>query len=50
MHVRREGRRRIYSLDAAPLAAECQPWIDAKVRFWRSRLGALKRYLETEES
>ena len=45
---RREGRSRLYALDAAPLAEACQPWIDEKVAFWRSRLNRLKRYLEAE--
>lgn len=43
---RRSGRQRIYALDAAPLAEECQPWIDQKVRFWRNRLQRLKAHVE----
>lgn len=46
---RRQGRKRLYSMDAARLAAECQPWIDDKVRFWRRTLKSLKDYLEAED-
>jgi DNA-binding transcriptional ArsR family regulator len=49
VRVRRDGRRRLYSLDAAPLAERCQPWIEEKVRFWRGRLGRLKEHLESGE-
>jgi DNA-binding transcriptional ArsR family regulator len=41
---RREGRRRIYALDAEPLALARQ-WLDRHTDFWASRLDNLGAHL-----
>ena len=46
---RREGRRRVYSINPQPMSA-ADAWL-AKYRvFWAARLQALKAMLESEES
>lgn len=42
---RREGRQRLYSLEAVPLA-EVQDWLHPFERFWRDRLSALGDVLD----
>jgi DNA-binding transcriptional ArsR family regulator len=42
---RREGRRRLYRIDPAPLR-EVFDWIGHYERFWREKLDALGNYLE----
>ncbi|MHA5050354.1 ArsR/SmtB family transcription factor [Streptomyces sp. SD15] len=42
---RREGRRRIYTLEAAPLA-DVQDWLHPYERFWRDRLKGLGDLLD----
>jgi DNA-binding transcriptional ArsR family regulator len=42
---RREGRKRIYQLDPAPLR-EVFDWVRRYERFWSDRLDALGAYLE----
>lgn len=46
---RRAGRSRLYSMDAGPLAEQCQPWIEDKVAFWNAKLNSLKDYLENTD-
>ena len=41
---RREGQRRLYSLDPAPLA-DLDAWLDRYRRFWTNRLDALETEL-----
>lgn len=43
--VRAEGRRRLYSLRAEPLA-EVNQWLEPYRAFWSNRLDALERHLE----
>lgn len=43
--VRADGRRRLYSLRAAPLA-ELDEWLAPYRAFWSDRLDALERHLE----
>ena len=43
----REGRQRIYQLNAAPLRAVDQ-WLDPYRNFWRAQLRDLKAYIEGE--
>ncbi|HEY8602667.1 MAG TPA: metalloregulator ArsR/SmtB family transcription factor [Thermomicrobiales bacterium] len=43
--VRGEGQRRIYQLDAAPLAA-LDDWLMGYRRFWSARLDGLERRIE----
>ncbi len=45
VRVRGEGQRRIYRLDAAPLA-ELDAWLARYQRFWPARLDALERRIE----
>jgi DNA-binding transcriptional ArsR family regulator len=45
VRVRGEGQRRIYRLDAAPLA-ELDAWLARYRRFWSARLDALERRIE----
>lgn len=44
---RREGRHQVYTLEADGLAAAAQ-WLLGYRRFWRGRLGEVKRYLEED--
>ena len=43
--VRADGRRRLYGLEAAPLA-EVDAWLAPYRRHWTERLDALERHLE----
>jgi DNA-binding transcriptional ArsR family regulator len=43
---RREGRRRIYELNAEPLAL-ARLWLDRHTEFWASRLDNLGRHLRS---
>jgi DNA-binding transcriptional ArsR family regulator len=45
VHVRPDGRRRVYVLRAAPLA-EMDAWLAPYRRHWTERLDALERHLE----
>lgn len=45
VQYRREGRSRIYQLNAAPLR-EVYDWLGHYERFWREKLDALGEYLE----
>ena len=49
--VRPDGQRRLYRLEAEPLA-ELDAWLEPYRKFWMTRLDALERHLnapETEE-
>jgi DNA-binding transcriptional ArsR family regulator len=43
--VRQEAQRRVYRLQAAPLA-EVDAWLDPYRTHWRARLDALERHLD----
>jgi DNA-binding transcriptional ArsR family regulator len=43
--VRRDGKRRLYSLCPAPLV-EVDQWLEPYRAFWSERLDALERHLE----
>jgi DNA-binding transcriptional ArsR family regulator len=43
-----DAQRRIYSLNAEPLA-DVDAWLAPYRKFWRGRLGALKRHLARED-
>jgi DNA-binding transcriptional ArsR family regulator len=45
VHVRPHGRRRLYTLRAAPLA-EVDAWLAPYRELWSERLDALERHLE----
>lgn len=45
VHVRPEGRRRWYGLQAEPLA-EVDQWLEPYRAYWSSRLDALEHHLE----
>ena len=45
--VRVDAQRRLYSLEAAPLA-ELDAWLQPFRRFWEDRLDALERHLDQE--
>lgn len=45
VEVRPEGKRRLYSLRAEPLA-EVDEWLQPYRAFWSARLDALERHLE----
>ena len=45
VRVREDGRRRVYSLDPAPLE-ELEAWLARTRKFWTGRLDALERELE----
>ncbi|MDL4814483.1 ArsR/SmtB family transcription factor [Actinomadura opuntiae] len=45
---RRDGRRRIYQLEAEPLM-ELSQWLTPYERFWRSRLAGLRELLDAED-
>ncbi len=42
---RKDGRRRVYRVEAAPLRA-VYDWVAHYERFWGEKLGALGRYLD----
>ena len=42
---RREGRQRIYEIEAGPLRA-VQDWMNHYEQFWDTKLGALERHLK----
>ncbi|MEU6411572.1 metalloregulator ArsR/SmtB family transcription factor [Microbispora sp. NPDC046933] len=42
---RRDGRRRLYRLEAVPLV-RVRDWLDPYERFWRDRLSALRHLLD----
>jgi DNA-binding transcriptional ArsR family regulator len=44
---RRQGRLRVYELDARPLKA-IDSWLGGYRMFWQSNLTSLKHYIETE--
>lgn len=46
---RKDGRRRLYRLNAAPLA-EVEAWLSRYASFWRSSLERLKAHVEGETS
>jgi DNA-binding transcriptional ArsR family regulator len=46
VQVTGDGRRRIYSIDPAPLA-EVDAWLDPYRRLWAEPLDALGRHLDT---
>jgi DNA-binding transcriptional ArsR family regulator len=46
--MRGEGQRRIYRLEAAPLA-ELADWLDPYRSFWNERLDDLGRHLDREQ-
>jgi len=48
VHVRSEGRRRVYHLRPAPLKRVAR-WVAHYERFWNERLDALGDYLDREE-
>jgi DNA-binding transcriptional ArsR family regulator len=43
--VRKEGRQRIYRLNAKPLK-EVSQWVEDYEKFWSGKLGALGKYLK----
>ena len=43
---RRDGRNRVYTLNADPLRS-VDEWLSDYKRFWGARLGELKRYVES---
>jgi DNA-binding transcriptional ArsR family regulator len=45
----REGRRRIYRLNAEPLR-EVERWLDQYREFWAVSLANLKKYVEAKEA
>ena len=45
VHVRRDGRRQLYTIAPGPLAA-VERWISLYRRFWEDRLDALARHLD----
>jgi DNA-binding transcriptional ArsR family regulator len=48
VRVRRDAQRRVYALDATPLA-EVDSWLATYRRFWRDRLDDLERHLQGKE-
>ena len=48
VEVRKEGRERLYRLNAAPLR-DVYDWASHYETFWREKLDALSRYLEETE-
>jgi DNA-binding transcriptional ArsR family regulator len=48
VRVRRDGQRRVYALDARPIA-ELDAWLEPYRRFWAGPLDALERHLDSEE-
>lgn len=49
VHERREGRRRIYRLNPAPLLA-VDNWLSHYRAFWEASLASLKNFVETEHA
>jgi len=49
VRVRRDAQRRWYQLRAEPLA-ELDAWLEPYRQFWASRLDALERHLDKEET
>lgn len=47
VEARVDAQRRIYSLCPEPLA-EVDAWLEPYRRFWRGKLGALKRHLDAD--
>ena len=47
LRVRREGRNRVYELDATPLRA-VEEWVAQYQAFWKTNLRNLKEYVESE--
>lgn len=47
VRVRRDAQRRLYDLDAAPLA-ELDAWLEPYRALWSDRLDALGRHLDEE--
>lgn len=47
VRVRKDGARRLYSLDPRPLA-ELDAWLETYRRFWGARLDALEAHLDRE--
>jgi DNA-binding transcriptional ArsR family regulator len=47
VHVRGAGQRRIYELDARPLA-EVDAWLDRYRTFWNERLDHLEQQIERQ--
>jgi DNA-binding transcriptional ArsR family regulator len=45
VHRRRQGRRRLYRLDAAPLR-EVARWVSHYERFWSERLDSLQAFFD----
>jgi DNA-binding transcriptional ArsR family regulator len=48
VNEQRQGRNRVYRLDAAPLE-EVADWLTPYERFWRSKLANLRDLLDEEE-
>ncbi|GAB3162284.1 ArsR/SmtB family transcription factor [Microbispora hainanensis] len=46
---RRDGRRRLYSLEPVPLV-RVRDWLDPYERFWRDKLSALRHLLDDAET
>ncbi len=49
VRVEARGRSREYQLDVAPLR-EIDRWLDRYRRFWASKLDALERHMDQEDS
>jgi DNA-binding transcriptional ArsR family regulator len=47
VRVRKDAQRRLYSLDAAPLA-ELDAWLQPYRAFWSAKLDALEKHLDQE--
>lgn len=47
VYERREGRQRLYRVNAAPLRNVAE-WVGQYERFWREKLDALGKYLDYE--
>lgn len=47
VHVRQDGQRRLYSLNAARLA-RIDAWLEPYRRFWSGKLDALEEHLDRE--
>lgn len=46
LRVRREGRNRVYELDATPLRA-VDEWVEQYRTFWKANLRSLKDFVES---
>jgi len=44
--IRKQGRERVYTLNAAPLK-EVADWVDRYQTFWGEQLGSFKKYVES---